>query len=73
LATVQRYSITKPGDYMVQFSGAGLQIGQSVPNWEPGAFGENETQVSDPFGFFGLTNRLPPERIKIEVMAGRKP
>ena len=69
----RHYAITNPGSYAVQFSGADLQIGQPVPGWNPGPFGEDESEISGVFDFFGLTNRLPSDPIKIEVMAGRRP
>jgi hypothetical protein len=69
----EHYAITRPGHYLVQFSGAGLTIGQPVPRWSPGPFGEEENQVSGVFDFFSLTNRLSSAVIKIEVLAGRRP
>jgi hypothetical protein len=65
----RHYAITKPGTYAVQFSGAGLQIGQPVPGWNPGPFAEDENQANGVFDFFGLTNRLPSDPIMIEVIA----
>jgi hypothetical protein len=67
------YAITKPGKYVVQFGGAELAIGQPVRDWNPGPFGEGENEVTGVFGFIGLTNRLPSDPIKIEVVVGHKP
>jgi hypothetical protein len=68
----RHYAITRPGTYTVQFSGAGLQIGQPVPGWSPGPFGEGEERNLGVFDFLGLTNRIPSDPIKIEVTAGRR-
>jgi hypothetical protein len=68
----QNYAITNPGTYVVQFGGAALTIGQPVRSRSPGPFGEDESEVTGVFDFFGLTNRLPSNPIKIEVIAGRR-
>ena len=71
----RNYAITKPGKYVVQFSGAKLEIGQPLPNWNPGPsdpFGENENEITAGGGFIGVTNRFPSDLITIEVTAGRK-
>ncbi|MBA4147631.1 MAG: hypothetical protein H0X66_05910 [Verrucomicrobia bacterium] len=64
----KHYTITNTGRYLVQFSGAGLAIGQQVSSWSPEPFGEEKNEVSAVFGFFGLTNRLASAPIKIEVI-----
>jgi hypothetical protein len=70
------YATIKPGKYVVQFNGTELVIGQRIRmihgwSWDPGPFGEEKDEGG--FDFFGLTNRMPSEPIKIEVVVGRKP
>jgi hypothetical protein len=60
------HNITKPGKYFVQFDGACLDIGESVPPMEPGCFGENEGLW--PMNFVPVLTKLPSEIIEIEVI-----
>jgi hypothetical protein len=68
----QHYAIPKPGKYLVQFSGARLEIGQPIPSADPGLFGEEDNVIMPFSDFVPATNRFPSEFIKIEVTAGRK-
>jgi hypothetical protein len=68
----QNYAIPKPGKYVVQFSGAGLEIGQPIPSRNPGLFGEEDNIIMPFSDFVPATNRFPSEFIEIEVTAGRK-
>jgi prevent-host-death family protein len=66
----QHYAIPKPGKYVVQFSGAGLEIGQPIPSRNPGLFGEEDNVIMPYSDFVPATNRFPSEFITIEVIAG---
>ncbi len=66
------YAITRPGKYIVQFSGTNLKIGQPLPLRTPDLWGEDDREISAFIGFLGATNRFTSEPIKIEVTAGRK-
>ena len=66
------YAIAKPGKYVVQFSGATLEIGQPLPVRSADPFGEDDNEITAFFDFFAVTNRFPSDLIKIEVTAGRK-
>ena len=68
----RHYAITNPGSYTVRFAGEALAIGQPIRRWNPGPFGENESEITGVFDFFALTNRLSSDVIKIEVIAPRK-
>jgi hypothetical protein len=61
------YTITKPGKYSVQFSGADLAIGKSVPHQDWGSFGENELVSLS--GFVAATNSFPSNSVEIDVAA----
>ncbi|MGO8677463.1 MAG: hypothetical protein ACLQVX_16530 [Limisphaerales bacterium] len=63
-------AISKPGKYAVQFSGAGLEIGQPLPHRRPDLWGEDDREISAFFDFLAATNRFPSEPIEIEVRAG---
>lgn len=69
-----RYTITNPGKYVVQFSGTNFQLGQTLQSFTgetPGLFGEKSESMAA-IEFVGVTNRFPSEPITIEVIAGRK-
>lgn len=68
----EHYAVTSPGAYVVQFSGARLEIGQPLLSRSPSLWGEDDNELSASFGFLAATNRFPSELIKIEVTAGRK-
>jgi hypothetical protein len=69
----KHYTITKPGQYVVQFSGEHLQIGHPISGVRPGPFGEQQIERNAlGTSFFSLTNRLPSSPVKIKVRAARR-
>ncbi len=68
----QHYAITKPGKYVVQFSGVNLEIGKPIPSRTSDLFGGNANEIFAPFDFLAVTNRITSKRITIKVTAGRK-
>ena len=66
----RQYTITKPGTYSVQFTGADLAIGEPVSHEDWGLFAENEmASIND---FVAATNKFPSNVINVEVTFGEK-
>jgi hypothetical protein len=62
-----RHEIAKPGKYFVRFESSNLAIGERVPDWEPGRFGENDPSPSGAFGLLTVTNKFPSNLVEIDV------